>query len=170
MCAGQGRDVVDALKVHPRGLDVTARLVESDPEIAEQARSRASSAGLSSLDVRVGDAGLADSYRGAVPADVLVVCGVFGNLTPEDITRTISMLPSLSAPGAHVIWTRHRRPPDLTGAIRDTFGRRGFVEVDFVAPEPWLFTVGTHRLLRRPDPFNAGARLFTFVGDGFRPA
>jgi len=89
MCAGQGRDVIDVLETHPRGPDVNARLVEFDPEIAEGARSRARRAGLSSLEVIVGDAGLADSYQGSVPADVLVVCGVFDNLTLDDITRTI---------------------------------------------------------------------------------
>jgi len=170
MCAGQGRDVIDVLETHPRGPDVNARLVEFDPEIAEGARSRARRAGLSSLEVIVGDAGLADSYQGSVPADVLVVCGVFGNLTLDDITRTITMLPSLAAPDAQVIWTRHRRPPDLTSTVRSTFRRCGFVDVEFVAPEQWLFTVGTNRLLRRPDPLQAGSRLFTFVGDGDRPA
>ncbi len=170
MCAGQGRDVMDVLETHRRGPDVDARLVESDPDIAEGARSRARRAGLSSLEVIVGDAGLADSYQGAVPADVLIVCGVFGNLTLDDITHTVAVLPSLAAPGALVIWTRHRRPPDLTSTVRATFRRCGFVEVEFVAPEPWLFTVGTHRLLRRPDPFQGGSRLFTFVGDGDRPA
>ncbi len=167
MCAGQGRDVIDVLETHPRGPDVNARLVEFDPEIAEGARSRARRAGLSSLEVIVGDAGLADSYQGSVPADVLVVCGVFDNLTLDDITRTITMLPSLAA-RRQVIWTRHRRPPDLTSPCV-----RRFDDVDSSTWSSSRRAVAVHgghqSTAAASDPFKRVAA-FTFVGDGDRPA
>jgi hypothetical protein len=170
MCAGQGRDVIDVLASHPRGRDVTARLVESDPANVAYATSRASEIGRTDIEMVRGDASTTDAYEGIVPADVLLVCGVFGNISEQDMARTISLLPSLSAPGAYVVWTRHRRPPNLTGYIRSTFEQSGFVEVAFAAPEDFVFTVGTQRLAREPDGYVRGHHLFTFVGDGALPA
>ena len=169
MCAGQGRDIIDVLASHPRGADVTAHLVEFDPQNAEFALQRAAQMGVR-VDVVRADAGTTDAYEAIVPADILLVCGVFGNITEADMARTISLLPSLSAPEAHVIWTRHRREPDLTGYVRSTFGHAGYAEVAFAAPEPFVFTVGTHRLDRAPDPYVAGPRMFDFIGDGALPA
>jgi hypothetical protein len=70
----------------------------------------------------------------------------------------------LCATGATVIWTRHRRPPDMTPWIRDCFAAAGFDEVAFVAPDQSMFTVGVGRFTREPTPFDADARLFSFVG------
>jgi predicted RNA methylase len=56
LCAGQGRDLLDVLAVHPRRHDVTARLVELDPRNAALAGRAAEAAGLDSVEVRVGDA------------------------------------------------------------------------------------------------------------------
>ncbi|WP_422734092.1 hypothetical protein ACN26Y_00875 [Micromonospora sp. WMMD558] len=39
LCAGQGRDLIPVLAEHPRGSDVTARLVELDARNTEVARS-----------------------------------------------------------------------------------------------------------------------------------
>ena len=83
MCAGQGRDLIDVLGGHPRRAEVTARLVELDPRIAAAARQRAAAAGLSLVDVVTGDAGLAGAYAGLAPADLVLACGVFGNITAE---------------------------------------------------------------------------------------
>jgi hypothetical protein len=70
------------------------------------------------IEVTCGDASLSDAYAGAVPADLVLVCGVFGNVGDGDVERTVRVLSSLFARGATVIWTRHRRPPDLTMSIR----------------------------------------------------
>ena len=75
-----------------------------------------------------------DAYEGAVPADLVLVCGVFGNVPPDSIENTVRRLPQLCAPGATVIWTRHRRKPDLTPRIRGWFRAASFVEVSFHAP------------------------------------
>jgi hypothetical protein len=170
MCAGQGRDVIEVLATHPRGRDVTARLVEADPQNAEDATSRTAEIGRSDIEVVCGDASVTDAYDGIVPAGVLVVCGVFGNISAADMALCISLLPSLSAPGARVIWTRHHRPPDQTGFIRSTFEQTGFVEEAYAAPEGFVFAVGTQRLDREPDQYEPGRRLFNFVGDGALPA
>ena len=86
--AGQGRDLIPVLATHPRGADVTARLVELDPRNAEVARELA--AGMSSVDIVTGDASLVEVYAGLVPADLVLLCGLFGNITDEDIRATIS--------------------------------------------------------------------------------
>jgi hypothetical protein len=118
LCAGQGRDVIGVLAGHQRGADVRARLVELDLRNVEYARRAAAAAGLDGVEVLAADAGLTDAYAGAVPAQIVVACGIFGNITDADIARTVFGLPGLCAPGAGVIWTRHTLPPDLTPAIR----------------------------------------------------
>jgi hypothetical protein len=160
MCAGEGRDLLGVLEDHPRRADVAGRLVELDPRLAETARAAAPAA----IDVRVADAGSTDPYAGAVPADIVVVCGVFGNITDADIMHTVDTLPTLCAPGATVVWTRHRRPPDATPTIRERFAAAGFAEVSFDSPAGTMFCVGAHRLVGAPRPFAPGTRLFEFVG------
>src|SRR5258708_19145008 len=110
MCAGEGRDLLGVLTDHPRRADVRGRLVELDPDLAATARSHAPAG----VEVLCADAGRTSSYAGAGPADLVLVCGVFGNITDADMMHTIDLLPTLGAEGATVIRTRHRRPPAPT--------------------------------------------------------
>ena len=53
----------------------------------------------------------------------------------------------MCAPGATVLWTRHRRAPDITPQIRAWFRASGFEEVAFEAPDTDALTsVGVNRL------------------------
>jgi hypothetical protein len=70
----------------------------------------------------------------------------------------------LCAPGALVLWTRHRRPPDLTPAIRSWFGEAGFCEEAFDTSQDGFMSVGAHRLAGEPATLALGQRLFTFPG------
>jgi hypothetical protein len=171
ICAGQGRDVIDVVAAHPRRALVSALLVELDPALVAFARARADAAGVAG-QVRVveGDASLTHWYEREVPADLVLACGVFGNISATDIAATVRALTSFLRPGADVVWTRHRRPPDATPAIRADFAAVGFDEVAFVAPEGTVMTVGHHRLSGPTTPFDPGRKLFDFVGDGFMPA
>src|SRR5512146_3126936 len=101
MCAGDGRDLLPVLAAHPRGSDVSGRLVELDSRLVERARLSAPA----SIEVVCGDAGASDAYEGAVPVDLLLCCGVFGNITEADIRNTIECWSILCAPGATVMWT-----------------------------------------------------------------
>jgi DinB superfamily len=94
----------------------------------------------------------------------VLVCGVFGNIAADDITRTIRSLPSLCAPGATVVWTRHRRPPDLTVLAREAFISAGFAEVAFETHDNFLFGVGVNRLVAEPTAFEPDVEMFAFVG------
>jgi hypothetical protein len=164
MCAGQGRDLLGVLCEHPRRADVVARLVELDERNVDVARNAAADLHLIGVDVVQADAGTTAAYVGAVPADIVLACGVFGNISDDDIARTVAALPTLCAPGATVIWTRHRRPPDLTPSIRAWFEEAGFTEVAFDGPTDTVFGVGVHRLVADPRPPAHHRRLFTFVG------
>jgi SAM-dependent methyltransferase len=164
-CAGDGRDVIEVLARRPDAGRVSAVLIEWDERNADAARVAARDAGLDNVEVRCADAGHLDAYEGAAPADLLLFCGVFGNVSDEEVERAVAMLPRLLEPGATVIWTRSRREPDLTPAIRGWFAGSGFVERHFYAPEDVLFSVGVHQLATEgsaPAP-RAGRRLFRFV-------
>ena len=121
---------------------------------------RAAAAGLDDVEVVEADAGTTDAYAGAVPADLVLLCGIFGNVSDADIEATVWAAPSLCADRATVIWTRHRRPPDLTPTIRRWFVEAGFEDLGFDGES---FGVGAARLTRPPDPFEPGRRLFTFA-------
>jgi hypothetical protein len=162
ICAGQGHDLIGVLADHPRRAEVTARLVEIDEHNVLAARRAATAAGLDGVQAAAGDASITDAYAGAVPADLILLCGVFGNISAADIASTVRHLPSLCAPAATVIWTRHRHPPDLTPQIRETFAQGGFAELAFEDSPP--FGVGANRLRISPQSFQAGVRLFEFVG------
>ncbi len=163
MCAGQGRDLFGVLERHQRAPDVIARLVELDDRNVAIAARRAAEVGSSRVDVVQGDAGATNAYADIVPAKVVLACGVFGNISDEDIETTVAELPGLCSAGATVIWTRHRRSPDLTPRIRRWFADAGFQEDAYEALAGTSVGVGVHRLIGQPAAFEAGRRLFSFV-------
>jgi len=171
LCAGQGRDLLEVLAEHPPRSAVRGRLIELDPANCAVASNRVRRLGLDGIEVVSGDAAITDAYLGMVPADLVLVCGVFGNIPTSDVRWTIETLPQLCAQEATVIWTRHRGPPDLTPAIRAWFAETGFVELAFEStaaesPRPGAFpaqSVGAHRWPHAPRPLELGQRLFTFV-------
>jgi len=162
ICAGQARDLLGALDGHPPRPALRGRLVELDPGLAAEARRGCAERGLTSVEVVVGDAGTTRAYVGAAPADLVLACGVFGNISEGDIERTVRALPSLCAEDATVIWTRHRRPPDLTPAIRGWLADSGFEEIAFEPVPDSPGSVGVARLIGSPAPFRR-RRLFRFL-------
>jgi Putative methyltransferase len=163
LCAGQGRDVIGVLAHHPRRDEVRAVLVESDPRNVTAARQAAAAQGVAQIEIRQADAGLVEGFADALPADVLLLCGIFGNVSDADIQRTVQAAATLCRVGATVIWTRHRRPPDLTPQLRAWFAGGGFEEIAFDALETTTLTaVGVHRLRRASAASLPGHRLFAF--------
>jgi hypothetical protein len=160
-CAGQGRDLLQPLAAHPRRQEVTARLVELDPDIAAVAVGTARSLRLDRVEVVVGDAGLTRQYRDMVPANLVLLCGVFGNISDEDIERTIAHCPQLCAPGGTLIWTRHRREPDMVPRICDWLREQGF-ELQWLSDPVQRWGVGVHRFGGEPKPLARDERLFSF--------
>lgn len=170
ICSGDGRDTLPVLA--DGSYDVAAVLVELDPDLADRARVDASGLASYRVEVRTADAGLLSSFNGIPPADVFLACGVFGNITDDDLETTIAALPSLLAPDAVVIWTRGATlgdgelsayggdPSDL---VRDLFAHHGFTEERFVRPSDAGFRVGVHRLTATGTCDPAADRMFAFA-------
>lgn len=163
LCAGEGRDLLDVLAEHPRRDDVRARLVELDPRNTAAARERVGRAGLAQVEVVTGDASLLDHYEDMTPADLVLACGIFGNIVDGDIERTIAACSQLCATGGTVIWTRHRGAPDRVPQICEWFEKQGF-ELQWLSAADEGFGVGAHRFAGSPQPLRRGTRLFEFVG------
>jgi Putative methyltransferase len=163
MCAGQGRDLIGVLASHRRGREMTARLVELDARTAAVAREAAAGSGLPGVEVVTGDAALTDAYAGLIPADIVLACGVFGNITDEDVARTITCCAQLCAAGGTVIWTRGRWQPDLIPQICRWFADQGF-DLQWLSDPAEGFGVGMHRFAGPPRPPIPGQRMFSFLG------
>jgi hypothetical protein len=163
-CAGDGRDVIGVVGERPDSARVQASLVELHPEIAARAAASARAAGLGGVRIVQADAGEARTYADLVPADLVLLVGVFGNITDDDLARTIAAVPQLCAPGAEVIWSRGRAADGSNEAIRQAFRDAGCEEVAYVtyegAPLPGL---GRVRFAGTPRPLDTSRRWFTFV-------
>jgi hypothetical protein len=161
LCAGQGADLIGPLSSHPRRGDVTARLVELDPRNAAVARRLAAEAGLDRLEVVLGDAALTSQYADLVPADLVLMCGVFGNLTNADVQRVIGYCTQLCAAGGTVVWTRGRWEPDLVPQVCAWFEEQGF-EREWLSAPGGLQCCGAHRFTATPAPLDPDAVMFRF--------
>ena len=163
LCAGDARDVLDVLATHPRSADVTAVLVETDELLTERARASVASLpdGSGAVEVRTADAGAVDVWADVVPAQVVLACGVFGNLERDQVERCISTLPVACARGALLLWTRGRGPEDPGPDLDRWLRTAGFEPVARVAPERARYRVGVDTYVgpsRQPVP---GERLFS---------
>ena len=163
-CAGQGHDILGALE--QRGPLVRARvtgaLVEIDPTNVTIAWRSIMQLGLA-LAVVQADAGTTDAYMGLVPADLVLLSGIMGNISAADIERLVHMSAMFCAPAATIIWTRGAQDPDLGVDIRRWFGQAGFEELSCdEGIEGTGMRVGVNRLLTPPQPLRPGELIFTF--------
>lgn len=165
VCAGQGRDLIEVLQQRPADADrVTATLLEWDSR--NVAYAQASATGLRRLTVVQADAGDWASYAALGRADLLMLVGIFGNITDEDIARTVASIPQLCRPDATVIWTLSRwEQRDGTGYVRELLRDNGCVETAFDAPGREGYSVGVARFAGAPvePPGQPAERLFTFT-------
>ncbi|MCX4881778.1 MULTISPECIES: class I SAM-dependent methyltransferase family protein [unclassified Streptomyces] len=163
LCAGQGRDLIGALHDHPRRADVRALLVELDERNVVAARHAAKAAGLSGVEAVAGDASLTDQYAGLAPADLVLVCGLLGNITDADVERVLDHCTQLCRTGGTVVWTRNRKEPDLVPRVCGWLEERGFERV-WVSEPGLVQAVGAHRHTREPRRLPLGERMFDFIG------
>ena len=103
----------------------------------------------------------ASAPANALPADVACCCAA------SSAAPVISSAPCWRHPACArrvtVIWTRHRRPPDLTPQVRAWFTAAGFDELAFDALDTGpLSAVGANRLRRAPSAVLPAQPLFTF--------
>jgi hypothetical protein len=136
-------------------------LVELDGRLAGAASMASQHAGLNNVDVRRVDAGNPSTYRDVLRADVLLLCGIFGNIVEADIKRTIAAASAMVVAGGFVLWTRGGSEPDLRPVIRRWFSEAGMAEVAFDG-HPEAYGVGVCRV-EGPSSAALPDRLFTFV-------
>jgi hypothetical protein len=162
LCAGDGRDTLPVLAASPA--EVSAVLVELDPELAAAARRAAAALGVA-VDVRTDDAGLVAAWADAVPVDVLMLCGVFGNISDDDVRRTLAAAPLMLQRGGTVIWTQGNQGAggeDRSEWVRTLLSGPGWEERSVTKPDDASFRVGVHTW----DGIASGVlanRLFAFV-------
>jgi hypothetical protein len=171
-CGGQGRELLPVIATHPRRSDIRARLVELDARNVAAACDSVAELRLDwNAEIVCGDAAVTDAYAGAVPATLIVLCGILGCISSEDAQTTIEHLPELCASGASVVWTLQPLQLGRTREIRQWFADAGFSEEAFESPALDASWVGLHRFAGEPRPLTRGVRLFTFgslvpAGDG----
>lgn len=164
MCAGQGHDLIGVLSGHPRRDDVLALLVERDERNVALARRAAAQAGLNGFTVMAGDASNSSSYADAVPCDLILACGMLGNIDPSGLPALIDEFLRLSAEGAIVIWTYNRLTPQKAQALREMFAAAGYEELAYEESSMGPEVVGVNRLAGTPKQFRNDVTMFTFVG------
>ncbi|MDB9522565.1 class I SAM-dependent methyltransferase family protein [Dolichospermum circinale CS-1225] len=166
-CAGDGRDLLGILANHPRAKDVYARLVEINPNLVERGRESIEFLGLTKqIEFIHGDATAADNYVGAVPADIVIVCGIFGNLADEnELNRLLGNLSFLSKKGAFVLWTRgHSQGIAHSETVRKYLSQLDFEEINFKLTATGDMGVGIHRYLGENLLTPKEEKLFVFSG------
>ncbi len=165
VCAGDSRDLIGTLFNHPRASDVYGRLVEIDSRLVEGGRSAAASAGLDGqLEFICGDATLSSVYQGVVPADLVLVCGVFGNVPETELPRLIQSLQYLCKTNGLMIWTRDLLTDgeNRLAVIRELLQSGAFEEVSFKMTPMGNMGVGMHRYLGAGLPLPDDDELFVF--------
>jgi SAM-dependent methyltransferase len=174
VCSGDGRDLLGVLAGRGDAERVSAVLLELHPGLARQARDAAAATGLGGVQVRTVDASDVDAYRGAVPADVVLLVGIFGNVADDDVWRLVAFAPQLCRPGATLVWSRGRRfsrdlpgvtAGDLNDEVRRRFAATGFVETAYETRDSdGRPALGVVRYDGPPVPLRPDPRpLFTFL-------
>lgn len=161
LCAGDGRDIIRVLASVARDERPELVLVELDEELASAAKARAVDVGVE-VTVVTGDAGASASWLEWVPVDLLMLCGVFGNIPVDDIRTTIGASPAMLSDHGVVIWTRGASAgDDLRPLIRQWFVASGFRELAFEC-EPAGYGVGVHERTPAASANRLPEKLFAF--------
>jgi hypothetical protein len=170
LCAGDGRDILGVLAEREDVARVSVTLVEVLPELVERARSAAAQLA-ATVEVLAADAGCSETYvgLGTVPADVVLLVGVLGNVSDADVAATVAAMPRLCAPGATLLWSRGRSldgAKDFVTPVRSAFSAAGFTEVSIRSfdVEDDRTALGVVRFDGPPVPLGTRETWFTFVG------
>ena len=160
-CAGDGRDLLEVLAARSDADRVTATLIEADPRNAASASEHAgarSSRRHGQVRQRRDEQHLPRRRPGRPRAAVRDLRQHRRRRRTPDDRRHLQ----LCSRGARVIWTRHRRDPDLTPRVRGWFDGAGFRGALRGARHA-IWSVGVRRFVGTPWPLARGQHLFTFV-------
>jgi hypothetical protein len=139
--------------------------VELDSRLVECGRAAAESTELKEqLEFVNGDATLSSVYEGIVPAELVLVCGVFGNVPETELPRLIQSLGFLCKSEGFMIWTRDlsENGDHRLGLVRELLRDSAFEEVSFQITSIGNMGVGTHRYLGQALPLPKDEKLFVF--------
>jgi SAM-dependent methyltransferase len=164
ICAGDGRDVIGVLSSHPRQTDVTAWLVESNRQSIAIGTRQAASAGLATtVNFVSGDATLYETYKDIAPADIILVCGVWGHVAPDQRALLVASIASLCKPDGVVIWTRGLWP-NMSGLqeIQSHFAGADWDKVRVTNTPDQKWAVATYGYTGPPHQLPTSGRLFRF--------
>ena len=166
LCAGDGRDVLQVLADRDDSSRVHTTLIELHPVLAQRAREFAAEARLTGVTVRSQDAGNTAAYAGSVPADLVIMMGIFGNISDDDVHRTIETAPQLCKSGATLLWSRSTNGSDRNASVRGWLSEAGFTELDYLEfdqDEGERAALGSARYDGPPQTLARGQQLFTFL-------
>ena len=170
LCAGDGRDILSVLAEREDAARVSVTLVEVLPQLVERARNTAADVA-ADVEVVAADAGCSETYVGlaTVPADLVLLVGVLGNLSDADVAATVAAMPRLCASGATLVWSRGRSlegADDFVTPVREAFAAAGFTEVRVRSfdVEDDRTALGVVRFDGTPLPLGSKETWFTFVG------
>ena len=121
LCAGDGRDLLPILSAPAWSHRRRCSSSSSIPELANAARRAAMAAGLYTVRVVEGDAADTSLLSDHRPIDLLLLCGIFGNVSELDIRTTIGAAAALVREGGHVNGQRGDGDPDLRPQVRRSF-------------------------------------------------
>lgn len=164
LCSGDGRDILGVLEERPQdAARVSGRIVELSPDLAETARQRAARIG-ADIEVVCADAGDPRNAVGAIPADLVLLVGIMGNISEDDILYLAGISASFCAPGAYLIWSRGGQYTDLNARIDASFADAGFTDRQFFTEPPHKYGLGTARWPHPETPaLPLDRQLFTFT-------
>jgi len=162
ICGGDARDIVGALSSHPAKDKINGVLIEIDIALASKAKKSFKNAELN-INTVLADAADTHFYKNYAPADLVLLCGVFGNVKDTDVKKIISHLPYLCKRGGKVIWTRNKREPDVTPQIREFFKETNFEETAFITTESNMYAIGINTFRGEPVASWTDTHMFTFI-------
>jgi hypothetical protein len=166
LCAGDGRDVLQVLANRDDSARVRTTLIELHPVLAQRARTFAAEAGLIGVTVRSQDAGNTTAYVGSVPADLVIMVGIFGNISDDDVRKTIQTAPQLCRSGATLLWSRATNGTDQNASVRAWLAEAGFAELayrEFNRDQDERAALGAARYDGPLQPLDPGRQVFTFL-------
>jgi hypothetical protein len=92
--------------------------------------------------------------------------GVLGNISDEDLRRTIMTAPQLCRPGATLLWSRATIGTERNAPIRALLAESGFTELDYLEVdqgENKRAALGSARYGGPLQPLITDQQIFTFM-------
>jgi hypothetical protein len=163
--AGDGRDVLGVINTHPRRSDVLATFIEqSSPAVASGFR-RAAELGLASATTFLNkDATEYEAVQGITPANIILLCGVWGHVPHDDRAQLIQAVTSLCTPNGRLIWTRGiSKGIAKLEQIEGLFARTQWEKVQIRITPGNQWAVATYRFLGTPLPRPKSGQIFHFM-------